>query len=46
MTQQDKKWITPKLEELPVEKTLTGPFPLDQEAVFQSVDQHIGGPPS
>jgi len=43
---QKKIWAAPKLEELEVEKTLTGPTPLDAEALFLGVNQNLGGPPS
>jgi hypothetical protein len=46
-TEPTKKiWIAPRLEELAVGKTLTGPIPLDTEATLSGQDQLIGGPPS
>lgn len=35
LRQADKKlWVSPKLEELSIDKTLTGPFPLAAEGVY------------
>ena len=43
---KDKKsaWQTPKLAVLDVERTLTGPTILDNEATFGGTDLNIGGP--
>jgi hypothetical protein len=46
MNTEKKSWTAPKLEELSVEKTLTGSQIFDQEATRNGNDVFVGGPQS